>query len=228
MQCIIDLEYNAVTKTISSINLVQSGSNYVKPKAIILGEGTGGKIDLVKLDGKIVAVTLKDGGRYTQPPIVKIVETYVRIYLQSNDIGIPESIKVDNAGYLHNTDNTLLREYCSHTSLILSNVSSDAFSIGEKVLSEQDGVVYASGIVSDKGWKAGRNVLRVKNVSGTFIQGMSVISNRTRKTGNIDKVLISKFEPKIKSYYDNIGYYKSTKGQADNSVNSFNVILNKF
>ena len=219
LQCIIDLEYNAVTKTISSINLVQSGANYVKPKAIILGEGTGGKIDLVKIDGKIVAAVLKDGGRYTQPPTVKIVETSVQVYLQSDNIGIPESIKVDNAGYLHNTDNTLLREYCSHTSLILSNVSSDAFSVGEKVLSEQDGVVYASGIVSDKGWKAGRNVLRVKNVSGAFIQGMSVISNRTRKTGNIDEVLISKFEPKIKSYYDNIGYYKSTKGQIGENFN---------
>ena len=219
LQCIIDVKYDSKKKTISNIELIRSGSNYVKPKAVILGDGFGAEVDLLLENGKITSATLKKGGNYSSLPQIKVVESALTVYFESTDIGTPESIKVINSGYLHNTDTTINREYCSYTTLVLDNVVPNSFVDGETVICEKDGVVYATAVISENGYKKETNILRVKNVFGEFIQGLTVRSKTRSASPTITKILVSKFSPRIESFNDNLGYYTSSKGKLGERYN---------
>ena len=213
LEATVDVQYNPVSKNITGLTLLQKGKNYVNPKAVVIGDGSGAIIDVFVKDGEIVSVFLKNGGRYNSAPSIKIVETSVKIYFQSDNIGVPESVKIENSGFLYHTDDTLSRKYLSTTALTLFNVDEDAFTEGEKVVSESNGVVYATGIVAKNGWKKGSNIIRLRNVTGSFIKGLSVQSEFRKKPAEIIDIFTSEFSPNVKTYYDNIGYYKSDKGK---------------
>ena len=211
---VIDVVYDSVNNKIASIKLTETGSNYTKPKAVVLGNGSGAEIELVERDGKIVSAILKNGGfNYSEPPVVKVVETSVKIYLGSDNIGVPESIKVENSGFLYNTDETLSRQFFSNTALILTDFPENAFAYGEEVVLENDGVTFATAVVSKNGWKTGSNILKVRNVSGKFIKGLTIKGKARGNTAKVVDVITSKFKPVIRSYFDNIGYYSSDRGK---------------
>jgi hypothetical protein len=211
---VIDVVYDSVNNKIASIKLTETGSNYTKPKAVVLGNGSGAEIELVERDGKIVSAIVKNGGfNYSEPPVVKVVETSVKIYLGSDNIGVPESIKVENSGFLYNTDETLSRQFFSNTALILTDFPENAFAYGEEVVLENDGVTFATAVVSKNGWKTGSNILKVRNVSGKFIKGLTIKGKARGNTAKVVDVITSKFKPVIRSYFDNIGYYSSDRGK---------------
>ena len=214
LACVIDVVYDSVNNKISGIRLVEGGSNYSKPKAVILGNGSGADIELVVRNGTIVSAILKNGGfNYSEPPVVKVVETAVKIYLNSDDIGIPESIKIENSGLLYHTDETLSRQFFSNTVLILSDFPENSFAYGEEVVCEKNGVVYASATVSKDGWKFGSNILKVENITGKFIEGFPLKGKARGNSANIVNVITSEFTPVVKSYQDNVGYYSSDRGK---------------
>lgn len=214
LAAVIDVVYDSVNNKIASIKLTENGSNYIKPKAVVLGNGSGAEIELVERDGRIVSAILKSGGfNYSEPPVVKVVETSVKIYLGSDNIGIPESIKVQNSGFLYHTDETLSRQFFSNTVLILTDFVDNAFAFGEEVVLENNGVVFATAIVSKNGWKNGSNILKVRNVNGKFIKGLTLRGKARGNTAKVVDVITSKFKPVVRSYFDNIGYYSSDRGK---------------
>jgi hypothetical protein len=214
LAAVIDVVYDSVNNKISGIRLVDGGSNYSKPKAVILGNGSGADIELVVRNGSIVSAILRNGGfNYSEPPTIKVVETAVKIYLNSNDIGIPESIKVENSGLLYHTDETLSRQFFSNTVLILTDFPENSFTYGEEVVCEKNGVVFASAIVSRDGWKFGSNILKVEKVKGKFIEGFPLKGLARGNSATIVNVVTSEFTPVVKSYHDNIGYYSSDRGK---------------
>ena len=214
LESLIEISYDSINNRIGSITLSSSGSNYVNPKAVIIGNGSEAKIELVLRNGKIVSAILKNRGKgYTEKPIVKVVETSTKVYLTSLDIGLPESVKVENSGFLYTNDNTLSRKFFSNTILVLSNFVDDAFAFGEELILENNGTVYATAKVAKNGWKNGSNILKVTNVTGTFFKGLTLKGKARGNTATILDVFKSTFTPNIKTYYDNIGFYTSDRGK---------------
>ena len=213
LECLIDVDYSPVFKKIIGVSISQKGSNYVNPKAVVIGDGSGGEVEVIKRDGSIVYASVKNPGSYKTAPTIKVVETATKIYLNSNNIGIPESVKIENSGFLYTMDSTLSRNYNSYTMLELDSFDEDRFSDGAKVLLEDGGVTYASGTIAENGWKKGSNIMRLKNITGNFIKGLKIKNVSNNSEATIEKVIVSNFTPGVKSYLDNFGFYKSEKGQ---------------
>ena len=210
----LELSYDSIGNRITGVSVVDGGSNYVNPKAVITGNGSKAQIDLFVKDGVVISATLKNGGvNYTEKPTVKVVESSTKVYLQSKNIGLPERIKVENSGFLFTNDNTILRDYSSSVILLLKDFPENAFLFGERIVVENNGIVYATGRVSKNGWKNGSNILKLVNVTGEFIKGFTVRSSAAGNTAKIIDVATSKFTPNIRSYYDNIGSYTSDRGK---------------
>jgi hypothetical protein len=210
----LDLSYDSVRNRITSVSILDGGSNYTNPKAIVIGNGSKARVDLFVKDGVIVSASLENGGEnYTEKPIIKVVESSVKVYLQSKDIGLPERVKVENSGFLFNNDSTILRQYSSNIILILKDFSNNAFASGEKVIVKNNNIVYATGRVSKNGWKNGSNILKLVNVNGEFVKGLTIRGEARGNTATIVDIVTSEFTPNIKSYYDNIGSYTSDRGK---------------
>ena len=210
----LELAYDSVGNRITGVSIINGGSNYTNPKAVIVGNGSKAEIDLFVKDGVIISATLKNGGlNYTEKPSVKVVESSAKVYLQSNNIGLPERVKVENSGFLFTNDRTILREYSSNIILILKDFTENAFAYGERIVVENNGIVYATGRVAKNGWSNGSNILKLVNVTGEFIKGFTLKGSARGNTAKIVDIATSKFTPNIRSYYDNIGSYTSDKGK---------------
>ncbi len=215
----VQVNYNAVEKKINSVTVISAGSNYSKPKAVVVdGDGTGAEFEIVTLNGKINRVIVVDGGKnYTYAPKVRIVETDIKIYFASENIGIPQTIKiVENGGSFH-ADKSEYSSYTSTYSLLVTNHEDNAFYAGEKVVQidqvNGQNVVVASGFVAKNGWRVGGNILKLENISGVFDTKLPIKGLSKNKTASIVSILYSEFEPDVRTYFDNIGAFQSDKGK---------------
>jgi len=210
----LELTYDNLNNNIANVVVKEGGSKYRKPKAIIDGNGLRAEIELVNQNGSIVyAYVTNKGFDYTELPEVRVIETDVDCYLESNDIGVPESVEVTSSGFLFNTDTSHRRKYFSNTQLRISNFEQKAFSVGEKVTQEYLGVEYASGVVSKNGFRQGTNILRLESVTGEFIKGLTIKGSAKNNTAKVEEISVSEFSPSIKSFSDNIGFYTSDRGK---------------
>ena len=210
----LELSYDSVSNNIANVRVVNGGSGYSKPKAVITGNGLRAEIDLLNQNGKIAYASIVNKGfNYTELPEVKIVETDLECYLSSNDIGIPESVEVTTSGFLFNTDISHRRKYFSNTQLTISNFDINAFFVGEKITQEYQGLEYASGVVAKNGYRKGTNILRLESVKGEFIKGLSIKGAAKENTATVEDISVSEFSQIIKSFSDNIGFYTSDKGK---------------
>jgi hypothetical protein len=218
-KAILKVFYNPDEKNISSVSVINGGKNYSKPKVLIIdGDGIESDFDVIVSNGIVTRVVVTSKGKnYTYPPILEIIETDVKLYANSTDIGTPQTITiVDNGGSFHN-DKTLYRSYRSHTALLLRNVDDNAFSPGETIVQTDlvDGqqVVVASARVSKNGWRSGSNILRLENVVGVIDKNLLIKGKIRNKTATITAILYSEFDPIIKTYFDNLGSYTSDRGK---------------
>lgn len=129
-ECIVDVVWNQDTGSIIGINILNPGANYSKPKAILSkGDGRNYAFDVRKnADNTISAVVLLNGGTgFTIKPEIRIIETDVKLYFSSNEIGIPTKISLIDNGKGFNSDTTTKRKITSDRILVLKNFPDKAF-----------------------------------------------------------------------------------------------------
>lgn len=221
-EAIVDVGYDFDNKTINYINVLSYGKNYIKPKAVVVdGDGSGAIFDVISVDGEVFQVNVIDGGKnYTYKPSVKIIESDVKIYLKSNNIGTIKSINFLDSGYNYHLDRSLLSKYNSNTVLLVKNHQDNSFAFGEQIIQTNTvnnvKITVASGVVAKNGWRYGSNILRLENVTGVFDEKLPIQGLFNNKTANIISVISSKFTTDIRSYSDNIGYFNSDRGKLSN------------
>jgi hypothetical protein len=215
-ECLVDVTWNENTGSIIGINILNPGSNYSNPKAILSkGDGKNYAFDVRKnADNTISAVILLNGGSgFTFQPEIKIIETDVKLYFSSSEIGIPTKISLIDNGKGFNSDTTTKRKITSDRILVLKDFPEKAFFENE-IVEQYDGTIkIASGYVSKEGWREGSNVLRLNRVEGEFKNNLQITGKTQNKTAFVVRTFVGEFNYDIKSYFDNIGYYASDRSK---------------
>lgn len=217
-EAIVQTRYNNINKSIDFVTVLDAGKNYSKPKAVVVnGDGYGAEFSVFSRDGKVLQVDVISGGKnYTYAPTVKIIESDVKLYFQSENIGIPRSVEIIDNGLNYSLDKTLISNYTSNLVFLLKNHNDYAFLIGEKVVQTSivDGIVIetASGFVSKNGWRPGSNILRLENITGSFDSKIQIKGLVQKGAANIISILNAEFDIDVRGYYDNLGKFNSDKG----------------
>ena len=211
-ECIVDPVYDTVNKNIAGFKILNQGSDYSKPKVVITdGDGVNYEFDCFAFQGKVTNVTVINPGiNFTYKPTVKIVESDVKIYLNSNTIGIPQNVKIVSNGALFNSDKSTLSQYKSITTFVLKDFGSTIFFPGEIITQPSTG---AKARVAKNGWKIGNNLLKVDKIQGVFQLDSTIIGKGSNRVATIVDEISTIFSPTIKSFYDNLGFYSSDKGK---------------
>jgi hypothetical protein len=213
-ESIVEANWNQIFGNIESVSVILSGRNYSIPKAIVIdGDGTSAEFDVIKnTDGSISAILVKNKGKnYSYKPLIKIIESDVEAYYESNTIGTPKSIRIIKNGTGFNRDLTISRKYSSCEILILKDFVKDGFLIGEEILQIEENTITAKGFVKE--WRTGSNVLKVESVEGIFKLNVPILGRTKNNTANIVRKFATAFIPKINSYYDNLGKYSSERSR---------------
>lgn len=211
----VKVTYDSIEKKIKSITVIDGGRNYSKPKAIVVdGDGSDVQFDISVNNGSISRVTvINEGKNYSYLPTVKIIETDLKLYFTSKDIGVPQTVNIVENGYAFHNDKTLYSEFKSPTVLLLKNVPDNAFAIGEKIVQYDNGVIISSGIVSSNGYRQGSNILRIEKITGVIDETLPIKGTVKNNTANIIATLSTVFNPDIRAFFDNQGRYSSDKGK---------------
>jgi hypothetical protein len=213
-ECVATVNWNPTFNNISSVTINSPGKNYSKPKAILLNStGSFASFDIIKnSDGSIAGiVTSNKGVNYTEPPTIKILETDIKIYMSSSDIGKPKNVKLLFNGKNFSRDKSLKRKYTGARILILSNISTSTFIDGERIEQYEQGTLIASGYIAKNGWKEGSNIIRLRDVGGQFKINETIVGKIGNRTANVEESITTIFGSEIKSYFDNLGYYASDR-----------------
>ena len=217
-EAVVQTGYNSINKSIDFVTVLDGGKNYSKPKAVVVnGDGYGAEFSVFFRDGKVLQVDVISGGKnYTYPPTVKIIESDVKLYFRSENIGIPRSVEIIDNGFGYHLDNTLISNYTSNLVLLVKNHDDYAFLIGEKVAQTTivagNVVETAYGFVSKNGWRPGSNILRLENITGSFDPKIQITGLVKKGTADIISILNAEFDSDIRGYYDNLGKFNSDKG----------------
>lgn len=203
------------TGYLSSIIVNEQGNNYSKPIAIITdGDGFDYKLECISENGKVKAVNILNSGKgFTYNPTIKIFESDVKVFLTSDNIGIPKNIKLINSGYGYNSDYSTIPTYKSTSTFVLKNFEDDSFYAGEKIAQYENEILIAEAVVSKNGWRIGSNLLKVENIKGIFKNNLPIKGFARSKTALLISQLDTTFLPDIKTYSDNVGRFNSERGK---------------
>lgn len=207
----VDVNWNSATNKIDSIEIIDSGSNYSKPIVVITdGDGSEAEFECTAENGLLTQVRVINKGKdYTYKPSIKIVESDIKIYLGSNNIGLPKTIRITSPGRGFTSDKTQISSYRSPTTFILRNIDGVFFS-GEKLIQNSTG---ATATVAPNGYREGSNLLRVQNISGVFKNGDEIRSSIGSRSATLFAHLTTEFDLDIKNYIDNFGRFNSDRGK---------------
>jgi len=214
-RCIAALNFDEEDKKIVSISIDNPGNNYVNPRIVLddNGEILFLDFDVVKGNsGEIIAIKFLQDYTFTKKPLIYVVEQNVRAFFDGKNIGKPKNLKVTYNGSNYYNDNTISSILTSYQILYITNFSADTFLNGEIIKQYEGGFLIAEGRIAKDGFDANKNILRVENVIGEFKPELNITGNLKNKTAKVIKVHYSKFIPNIKSYFDNAGYYDTSKG----------------
>ena len=206
---------DASTNTITSIEINYPGKEYSKPKAVIASSSSGEGLEMeVQSDaGIITAIRIVNPGKgYTTTPLIDIIETDNKLFFESEDIGIPKSVKFVNYGTFYHNDDSIKSEYTSPAVFVLSNFELDSFSDGERIEQRINGITTATARVAPGGWKEGSNILRLSDINGVFDPRYQIFGASKGRTATIRSVFSSKFNPTINTRLKTIGKYTSDRG----------------
>ena len=210
----VDCTWIAETQNLLSVKVITNGSGYSKPKAIIsYGDGTEAEFVVSKgTNGSISAITLKNPGKnYTFKPIIKIIETDVKCYLESLSIGNPKTIKISANGYGFYSDKTISNTYKTYDVLVLKNIFSDSFVSGEEIVQYENGTIIARGKITTNGYTNNNNIIKIITLVGKFKENLQIQGLLKNNTAIVKQIFSTVFSPDIKSYVDNSGKYFSEK-----------------
>ncbi|BCU94328.1 MAG: hypothetical protein CM15mV4_2930 [Caudoviricetes sp.] len=99
--------------------------------------------------------------------------------------------------------------------------TTDEFLSGEQITQGS-----TTGIVTNKGWRKGSNVLKVRILTGEFVKGTAITGVSSGSIGAIDEILETEFTVDTRSYFDNLGNFGSDKGKV--GVKTHRVADNNF
>lgn len=191
---------------VKAILVVNSGEDYVKPELIFNGDGRGAKFKISQANGKIAnVVVLSQGSGYTTGEAT-VVETDVNAYLESDNIGLPKNVQIVLSGNKFTDDYSTTPSFTGSTVLILEDA--DLFKPTVEIVQSATG---AKGNPDLGYWKPGSNVLKVNNVTGTFVVGESIESPINQTSAIVKNVLTTDFLEDVKSYTQT-GAFASSKG----------------
>ena len=210
----LEIQWDALTRSILSVNVVDGGNGYVNPQAIVTtGDGSGAEFKVFSDNGVIKRIDVINPGKgYTFEPIISVYESNIVAYFDSKTIGIPQDISIVKSGSSFHRDNTLLSEYTSNYALIIKG--SSKFFKGEVVEQRDGNTLIFSGYIADKGYRIGSNILRLEKVSGVVDTSIPLVSGiDSSRSVEVVSLLTSTFVPNIESYSDNIGKFTSGRGK---------------
>ena len=173
--------------------------------------------------GEIDSIKVSNTGlNYKKLPIVTgiidssgNVDTTVKCYLSSNDIGIPSNIKIINNGGSYHNDDSLKSTFRSNYVFTLSNFNQKPFSVGETIIQKSGTVEVARARVTS--WTEGSNILIVDRVTGIFRKDQNIIGLARHQTANLKNISFTEFSPIIQTNFDNIGFYSSDAGKVSDA-----------
>ena len=212
---VVETQFDTITGSITSVNLVDVGRDYISPKAIVTnGDGSGAVFKVSSESGRITKIEIvSPGSGFTYAPTVTVYEGAVKGFFKSTTIGVPQDLSIISNGGSFHTDRTLLASYRSNYALVVKG-NEPKFYRGERVEQRSGQTVIFSAIVSDKGWRTGSNILRLSKITGTVDLSLPLKSVKDpERSVEVSDVLYTEFEPEIKSYYDNLGRYSSDRGK---------------
>lgn len=216
-ECLTDVLWNSESNSIISVKILSNGSSYSKPKAVIVnGDGIDAEFDVTTgTNGSIRGIIVKNSGKYyTYKPTVKIIETDVKCYYESKNIGVPNSIKVVSNGYGFFNDDTI-SNYCkSYDVLVLENIvsSSDSYFVsGEEIVQYESGVEISRGRITSDGYRNHSNLVKVITLSGKFKNNLPIQGLFNKTTANVKNIFVTVFDQDVRPYVDNNGKYLSEK-----------------
>jgi len=214
-EAFVDPVWDPVLQVVTGFNITDQGGGYSKPVVLLTDtDGIKYEYECSHLNGKLSQVAvLKQGSGFTYKPTAKIIESDVKIYLESNNIGLPQNVKINNPGRGFNADKSQLGSYESPTTFVLRNIS-DRFFSGEKI---RQLTTNATAVVAQDGFREGSNLLKVVAITGVFDSGSEITSVLGGRTATLYAQLSTEFEPDIRSYVDNFGYYTSDRGKLSNA-----------
>lgn len=199
---------------IDGVTVTNGGSNYSKP--IVYVNGTASLSAIVD-SGRITGISIvNSGSEYTEAPEITIIESDLDCFFNSNDIGVPQNVKIINNGGSYHNDQTLKSSVRSNYVFKLSNFDRDAFIVGEAVVQRSGSTEIARARVTS--WRSGSNILVVDRVTGIFREGQNIIGLSRKNTARLDSITYTEFTPVIKTYFDNMGYYESDYGKVSDST----------
>jgi len=205
---LFDLE----SKLITSVEVNERGSNYSNPKVVITdGDGIDAKFNVVLRGGEIFSITVANpGSGYTYAPTIEIVESDVEAYVDSNTIGIPQSVSIIRNGGAFHLDKTVASNFTSKYTLALLSPEG-RFRKGETVVQKVGATEVMRAKVAE--WRQGTNLLKLESVTGIVRQNLEVQGLISKSTGTVKAIYATTFKEKITSFFDNIGYYSSDRGK---------------
>ena len=206
------------TNNIISIDIVTPGQGYSKPEVVVAsGLGSGLKAIADVKDGIITQVRITNPGNYTTTPKLEIIETDNKMFFVSDNIGRPQNVNFVTNGSGFHSDSTIRSNYYSPNVFILDTFDLDAFRPGETVEQKVNGIIVAQGIVAQKGWRVGSNILRLEDIVGVFKEGQTIIGKSKKKTARIKTISRSSFTPNIVTREKTIGRFTSDRGKVSSS-----------
>ena len=212
----VEAVWDPARQVVTGFTITDQGDNYSKP-IVILTDTDGSRYEYAceQYQGKLSKVeVLKEGTGFTYQPKAKIVESDVKIYLESTNIGVPQNVKINDPGRGYNNDTSLLGSYKSPTTFVLRNISGTFFA-GEQI--RQQGSPSITAIVAKNGFREGSNLLRVVSINGVFDTGSTIQSVIGNRTATLYAQVSTEFEPDVRSYVDNFGFYGSDRGKLSNA-----------
>jgi hypothetical protein len=214
-EAFIDVIYDAVDKKIKSIAVLDGGKNYSKPKALVVdGDGNGAEFDINVENGSInKVIVINEGNNYSYKPTVKIIETDVKLFFTSNNIGLPQTVNIIENGYGFHTDKTLYYNFKSPTILLLEDLEENSFFVGEKIIQQNNGNIIFSAVVAKNGYRNGSNILRIEKLNGVIEETLPIKGTVKNKIAKIKAVLSTEFNADIRAYFDNQGRFGSDRGK---------------
>jgi hypothetical protein len=204
--------FDTATNLITGVRIDNIGSNYVNPKVVIVdGDGTGAQFKATQRNGELFSIILENPGiGYTYAPQIKIIESDVDLYSESNTIGIPQSVRITNNGAGYHLDKSVASDVTSKYTLALKNFSG-TYQRGEVLTQTINGVEVLRAVVSE--YRTGSNLLKIEKVNGIVRDNVSIVGFISGASGVVKKAYITTFKTTTSATYDNLGFYTSDKGR---------------
>jgi len=205
--------FDSLTNTIVGATVTNSGSNYSKPKVVILeGDGIDAEFGVTSRNGEVLDIfVVNKGTDYTNAPKIAIIESDVRLFATGNRIGRPKNVRIVKNGSSFHKDSTLLSEYTGSYTFSVSGYGEKDFLVGEEITQTIGNNVIARATVRE--WRHGSNLLKVSKIQGKFRNSTSVVGKISKTSAVIKNTYVTVFDLDLKPYSDNTGSYRSDRGK---------------